>query len=117
MAQRHRVVGMLALLSVITYLDRVCIAVAGPRMQDDLHIGPEMWGWVTSVFFLSYSAFEIPTGALGDRIGPRRVLTRVVLWWSAFTSLTGAGPVTPSSCWCDSVSAWERPGPTRTRQS
>jgi len=68
MAQRHRVVGMLALLSVITYLDRVCIAVAGPRMQDDLHIGPEMWGWVTSVFFLSYSAFEIPTGALGDRI-------------------------------------------------
>jgi MFS family permease len=32
--------------------------------------------------------FEIPTGALGDRIGPRRVLTRIVLWWSAFTSLT-----------------------------
>jgi MFS transporter, ACS family, glucarate transporter len=81
---------MLALLSVITYLDRVCIAVAGPRMQDDLHISPEMWGWVTSVFFLSYSAFEIPTGALGDRVGPRKVLTRIVLWWSAFTSLTGA---------------------------
>jgi len=81
---------MLALLSVITYLDRICIAVAGPRMQDDLHISPEMWGWVTSVFFLSYSAFEIPTGALGDRIGPRKVLTRIVLWWSAFTSLTGA---------------------------
>jgi MFS family permease len=58
-------------------------------MQDDLHISPEAWGWVTSVFFLSYSAFEIPTGALGDRIGPRRVLTRVVAWWSAFTALTG----------------------------
>ena len=81
---------MLSLLAIITYLDRVCIAVAGPRMQDELHISPELWGWVTSVFFLSYSAFEIPTGALGDRIGPRRVLTRIVLWWSAFTSLTGA---------------------------
>jgi hypothetical protein len=80
---------MLSLLSVITYLDRVCIAVAGPRMQDALHISPEAWGWVTSVFFLSYSAFEIPTGALGDRIGPRRVLTRIVAWWSAFTTLTG----------------------------
>lgn len=80
---------MLSLLSVITYLDRVCIAVAGPRMQDELHISPEAWGWVTSVFFLSYSAFEIPTGALGDRVGPRRVLTRVVAWWSAFTALTG----------------------------
>jgi MFS transporter, ACS family, glucarate transporter len=86
---QHRVLGMLSLLSVITYLDRVCIAVAGPRMQDALHISPEAWGWVTSVFFLSYSAFEIPTGALGDRIGPRRVLTRVVAWWSAFTALTG----------------------------
>src|SRR4051812_1320704 len=81
---------MLALLSIITYLDRICIAVAGPRMQDDLHISPQVWGWVTSVFFLSYSAFEIPSGALGDRIGPRRVLTRIVLWWSAFTTLTGA---------------------------
>jgi MFS family permease len=44
---------------------------------------------VTSVFYLSYGAFEIPTGVLGDRIGPRRVLTRIVLWWSAFTTLTG----------------------------
>ena len=89
MKYQHRVLGMLSLLSVITYLDRVCIAVAGPRMQDALHISPEAWGWVTSVFFLSYSAFEIPTGALGDRIGPRRVLTRIVAWWSAFTTLTG----------------------------
>jgi MFS transporter, ACS family, glucarate transporter len=89
MKYQHRVLSMLSLLAVITYLDRVCIGVAGPRMQDALHISPEAWGWVTSVFFLSYSAFEIPTGALGDRIGPRRVLTRVVAWWSAFTSLTG----------------------------
>lgn len=90
MKYQNRVLGMVSLLAVITYLDRVCISVAGPRMQDALHIGPKGWGWVTSVFFLSYSAFEIPTGALGDRIGPRRVLTRVVAWWSAFTSLTGA---------------------------
>ena len=89
MKYQHRVLGMLSLLAVITYLDRVCIAVAGPRMQEALHIGPEAWGWVTSVFFLAYSAFEMPTGALGDRIGPRRVLTRVVAWWSAFTTLTG----------------------------
>ena len=41
--------------------------------------------------------FEIPTGALGDRIGPRRVLTRVVLWWSAFTALTGRGLQLPAA--------------------
>ena len=42
---------MLSLLSVITNLDGVCIAVAGPHMQDALHIRPEAWGWVTSVRF------------------------------------------------------------------
>jgi MFS family permease len=89
MRYRHRVLGLLILLFAITYIDRVCISVAGPRMQADLHIDPIGWGWVTAMFTLSYCLFEIPTGALGDRIGPRRVLTRVVLWWSAFTSLTG----------------------------
>jgi ACS family glucarate transporter-like MFS transporter len=87
---RNRVLGLLSLLMVITYLDRVCISVAGPRMQEDLHIGAVGWGWVTGVFAFAYAVFEIPTGALGDRIGPRRVITRIVLWWSAFTSLTGA---------------------------
>ncbi len=87
---RHRVVALLVLLFGITYLDRVCISVAGPLMQRDLHIGPVGWGWVTGIFTVSYGLFEIPTGVLGDRIGPRRVLTRVVLWWSAFTALTGA---------------------------
>jgi ACS family glucarate transporter-like MFS transporter len=89
MRYRNRVLGMLSLLSVITYLDRVCISVAGPRMQQSLHLGPAAWGWVTGIFTLSYGLFEIPSGTLGDRIGPRRVLTRIVLWWSAFTSFTG----------------------------
>jgi MFS family permease len=38
---------------------------------------------------ISYALFEIPTGRMGDRIGARRVLTRVVLWGSAFTAFTG----------------------------
>jgi len=89
MNHRNRVLGMVALLLIITYLDRVCISVAGPRMQAALGIGPVAWGWVGSVFTLAYGLFEIPMGALGDRIGPRRVLTRIVLWWSAFTTFTG----------------------------
>ena len=86
---RHRVLGFLCLLAAITYLDRVAISVAGPRIQDSLHISPERWGWVVGIFTVSYAIFEIPTGRLGDRIGARRVLTRVVLWWSAFTTFTG----------------------------
>jgi MFS transporter, ACS family, glucarate transporter len=90
------VLGLLSLLLIITYLDRVCISVAGPRIQDALHLGPVAWGWVTGIFTISYAGFEIPSGMLGDRIGPRRVLTRIVLWWSAFTSLTGAVAGYPS---------------------
>ena len=90
MKYQHRVIGLLSLLAVITYLDRVCIAVAGPRMQEDLHISTARWGWVTGIFLLSYGAFEIPTGALGDRIGPRKVLTRVVWWWSGWAGRSWA---------------------------
>ena len=86
---RNRVLALLSLLLVITYLDRVCISVAGPRMQEALHLGPLAWGWVIGVFTIAYAVFEIPSGMLGDRIGPRKVLTRIVVWWSIFTSLTG----------------------------
>jgi MFS transporter, ACS family, glucarate transporter len=89
-SDRRGVVGLLVLLFAITYLDRVCISVAGPRMQEDLGIDAIGWGWVTGMFTLAYCFFEIPTGMLGDRIGPRRVLTRIVVWWSGFTALTGA---------------------------
>jgi len=89
MRYRHRVLSLLFLLSIITYLDRVCISVAGPRMQAELNLSPEQWGWVVGLFTLSYAAFEIPSGAMADRIGARKVLTRIVAWWSVFTSLTG----------------------------
>ena len=46
-------------------------------------------GWVFSVFTFAYAAFEIPSGWMGDVMGPRKVLTRIVLWWSAFTAATG----------------------------
>lgn len=90
MPYRYRVLGLLFILVFVMYLDRLAIAVAGPRMQHDLNISPSGWGWVIGAFTLSYALFEVPSGILGDRIGPRRVLTRIVLWWSAFTALTGA---------------------------
>lgn len=89
MPARYRVLLLLTVLSVITYLDRVCIAVAGPRIQKELQLSAQEWGWVVGAFALAYGVFEIPGGWLGDRIGPRLCLMRIVLWWSAFTALTG----------------------------
>ena len=76
-------------LAVITYLDRVAISSAAPAIRGELGLNLIQMGWVFSVFTFAYAAFEVPSGWLGDITGPRRVLTRIVLWWSAFTSLTG----------------------------
>ncbi len=78
------------LLAVITYLDRVCISAAAPYITDDLHLTTAQMARVLSAFALAYAVFEIPSGWLADVIGPRSVLTRIVVWWSAFTMLTGA---------------------------
>jgi len=90
MEKRHAILILLVTLSVLTFLDRLCISVAGPRMQADLGIAPEQWGVVLSAFVLSYGLFEIPTGMMGDRAGQRGVIARIVLWWSAFTAITGS---------------------------
>jgi MFS family permease len=87
---RHKVLGMAMLLAAVTYLDRVAISVTAPDMREDLGLSVVQMGWVFSAFVLSYGLFEIPTGWWGDRVGARRILTRIVAWWSAFTVLTGA---------------------------
>ena len=86
---RHKVLTLLFFLSIIVYLDRVCISVSGKRIKDDLGLSNEQFGWVLGAFALAYALFEVPTGIMGDRFGSRKVLTRVVLWWSLFTALTG----------------------------
>jgi len=86
---RGRVLTFAFLLAVITYLDRICISAAAPYIMEDLHLTVLQMSVVFSAFTLAYSLFEVPSGWLGDVKGPRRVLTRIVLWWSAFTMLTG----------------------------
>ena len=89
MKKRHQVLLVLSILSVITFLDRIAISTAGERITHELGLSNVQWGWVLGIFTLSYGIFEIPTGLLGDRFGSKKILIRVVLWWSVFTVLTG----------------------------
>jgi MFS family permease len=86
---RHWVLLFAASLAVITYIDRVCISQAKGDIARDLHLSNTQMGWVFSIFLVAYGVFEIPGGWLGDKIGPRKVLMRVVLMWSFFTAATG----------------------------
>jgi MFS family permease len=76
-------------LAIITYVDRVCISQAAPAMQEDLGLTKIQMGYAFTAFGWAYALFEIPGGWLGDRIGPRKVLMRVVGMWSLFTVATG----------------------------
>jgi MFS transporter, ACS family, glucarate transporter len=87
---RGRLLAFAFLLSVITYLDRICISAAAPFIMADLQLTVLQMSAIFSAFTLAYSLFEIPSGWLADVRGPRLMLTRIVLWWSAFTMLTGA---------------------------
>jgi MFS transporter, ACS family, glucarate transporter len=93
---RYKVLALAVLLAAITYLDRVCISVTAPHIMRDLHLSQVQMSWVFSVFTLAYGLFEIPTGWWGDVVGTRRVLARIVAWWSSFTILTGAAFNYPS---------------------
>src|SRR4029450_823962 len=75
-------------LAVITYIDRVCISQAAPAMRRDLGLSTVQMGWAFFAFTWAYALFEIPGGWMGDRWGARKVLMRIVVWWSFFTAAT-----------------------------
>ena len=80
---------LLCSLTTLTYLDRICISIVGVRVKADLALTNTEFGWVLAAFSLAYALFEIPAGVLGDKIGPKAMFIRIVLWWSLFTIFTG----------------------------
>ena len=88
--QRFVLISILFFHSVNTYMDRVCIASAADYIIKDLSISKEMLGLILGIFAVGYALFQVPSGWIADRFGPRKALTIVVSVWSVFTALTGA---------------------------
>ncbi len=87
---RFGVVGFCFALAMITYVDRACIGALSGEIREDLGLSMTQMGYVFSAFAFAYALFEVPSAWWGEKIGARRVLTRIVLWWSGFTMLTAA---------------------------
>lgn len=85
---RHVVLWLTVAAYMITYMDRVVISTAAPSIQKEFGFSLVTMGWIFSIFQIGYALFQIPGGWLGDRFGPRRALTGIVLWWSTFTAAT-----------------------------
>ncbi len=86
---RYSILALLCLLAMITYMDRAANGSAKTAIMHDLRVDADDFFWVLMAFQLAYAIFEIPSGWLGDTVGPRSTLLRVVLWWSLFVALTG----------------------------
>ena len=82
-------VGMF-LLTLLLYIDRICISVAKDPIAADLGLSDKMMGWVLSAFALGYALLQVPSGIMADRYGPRSVLAGIVTFWSMLTAMTGA---------------------------
>jgi sugar phosphate permease len=91
MIWKYRYTALFALFMVwiVSYMDRMAMATAIPYIAKEFSLTPVAMGVVMSAFFVGYATFQIPGGILADRFGPRKVLSGAILWWSAFTFLTG----------------------------
>src|SRR5258706_5448621 len=86
---RWKILALMLLVSMVTYLDRVNVSIAAKHIMSAYSLSQVEMGKVFSAFILAYGLFQVPGGWLGDRYGSRIVLTAAVIWWSAFTALTG----------------------------
>ena len=96
---RWHVMGLLSLITALTYLDRLNLGIAGHYIESEFSFSTQTMGWILSSFILGYALFQVPGGWAGDRYGPRRVLTFAIVWWSVFTAATAIAPRLPLVNW------------------
>lgn len=83
------VLFLLGLMYLLTYIDRVNVSTASNVFEKELALNKTQVGLVFSAFAYPYLIFQIIGGYLGDRFGPRLVLTVCSLVWAVATILTG----------------------------
>src|SRR6516165_6022005 len=87
---RWYVLGLIGLMYLITYLDRVNISTAAPVISQEYGFDKVAMGIIFSAFVWAYALFQVPGGWLSDRFGARKVLTAIVTYWSIMTAATAA---------------------------
>ena len=83
------VLFLLGLMYLLTYIDRVNVSTASNVFEKDLNLNKTEVGLIFSAFAYPYLVFQVIGGYLGDRFGPRKVLTICSLVWALATVLTG----------------------------
>src|SRR5436190_24215380 len=85
---RWYILLLISLMYLITYLDRVNISTTAPVISKEFGFDKVTMGAIFSAFVWAYAMFQVPGGWLGDRFGPRRILTIIGSYWSVMTAAT-----------------------------
>ncbi|HWZ54645.1 MAG TPA: MFS transporter [Verrucomicrobiae bacterium] len=85
---RWVVLLLLCLMYLITYLDRVSMANTAPMIGKEFGFSKVTMGIIFSAFIWSYSLFQVPGGWLGDRFGPRKVLSTIMAYRTVIAVIT-----------------------------
>ena len=82
-------IGLLIGLGVlINYFDRTNLSVAATPISNLYHLSDAQMGIILSAFGWSYAAFQIPVGALLDKIGVKWLNRIATILWSIATFMT-----------------------------
>jgi len=83
-----RLLPLLFLMYVFSYLDRINMGFAGLTMKSDLGLSAAAFGLGGSIFYAGYALSEIPSNLLMVRFGARRWLARIMITWGIASALT-----------------------------
>ena len=89
---RWLIASLAGAFAFVSYVQRMNISVAAELMMPDLGLSKTEMGQIFSSFLWGYAIFQLPTGRLGDAIGPRITLSIAALIWSIATVWTGLLP-------------------------
>lgn len=79
---------LMFLISFVSYMDRVNLAVAAPTIMQEFAFSKMDMGLLQTAFFVGYALMQIPGGILAEMFGQRKVASISLAWWSIFTSAT-----------------------------
>ena len=115
---RWYILILISLMYLITYLDRVNISTAAPAISKEFGFDKITMGVIFSAFVWAYALFQVPGGWIGDRFGPRKVLTTIVDLLVGDDRGDGVRRAArPRSSCCASCSASARAAPSPARRA
>ena len=72
-----RLIPFMALMYVVSFLDRVNISFAALQMNADLGFSKEAYGFAAGIFFWGYFLFEVPSNLALQKVGARLWMCRI----------------------------------------